>query len=60
MKKMIGTERKKDRLYYLDLVSKPMDLVSKPVVCSSSVSLFDHHCRLGHLSIGFRSFDYWA
>jgi len=41
MKKMIGIGHEKDGLYY-------QDLISKPVACSSSVSLFDYHCRLGH------------
>ena len=43
---MIGTGHDKDRLYYLDLVSKP-------VACSSSVSPFYHHCRLGDPSLSF-------
>ena len=37
MNKMIDIEHKKDRLYFLDLVSDP-------IACSSSVSLFDYHC----------------
>ena len=28
-----------------------MNLVSKPVACSSLVPIFDHHCQLGHPSI---------
>ena len=46
-KKMIGTGNEKDGLYYLDLISKQ-------VACSSSFSLFDHHCQLCHPSIGLK------
>ena len=47
--KMIGTRHEKDGLRYLDLVSKL-------VVCSSYVPLFDHHCQLSHPSLSVLKF----
>ena len=39
-RKMTDTKYEKDRLYYLDLASKL-------ITCSSSISLFDNHCQFG-------------